>query len=268
MNDMLDLNTVNIVDSPDFKSYKKTVDLTRVVMTSGGFQFESTMPPTWMTHVPGWGKDDPNGDPNDPGDLLYTVCIGAFIKGQWYLAGFIQKFDNSPTGAAIMSPSATDPDVIAWKKDWAYDNRWNPLNFWTPTAGDLIAVMLVAGNGRGASAGGIKPERSNIQVIQLPTNGIADFRFAQTAQGQVSNPPVIDEPEAPSNLEQRIMALEAKIDRVLNTITDHSVASGNVQSDVAKLALSTLSTIKEVRDRQDRSYKSSGPISIVLHPVD
>jgi hypothetical protein len=191
--DQLSLDDIAFVNqAADFRSYARTVDISRVVMSSQGFQFDADITPSWMTHVPGWGKDDPKGDPNDPGDLLYTICVGIHNEAGWWMSGFVQKYDFTPSGAPILAIDEKK-QINNWQANWAYDARWSPMDVYAPKAGDTIALMLVAGNGR-AGAGGQNPQRSNVVLVTIPSNGIGDFRFGAVGE---SVPPVVSPPEPP-----------------------------------------------------------------------
>jgi hypothetical protein len=212
MTDQLDISQLTIVDSPDPKAFAHTVDISRVVMSPDGFAFDANIPPSWMTHVPGWGDLDKGG--TDPGNLLFTVWLGVPLNGQWYAAGFIQKFDFTPTGAPILA-IAPDKGINNFQANWAYDGRWAPMNSYTPHVGDTIALMLTAGNARGAAAGGVKAERSQIVLIQIPDGGVGEFRVQSVQPPAPPAPPVDPAPVVPPvPPSDGLAAVLARLDRI------------------------------------------------------
>lgn len=171
--DAIDLATAIVHASPaDIASWPVTTALERITMRPGqdqGLSLRFSANQVWPDYTPpGW-----------EGPIQYTVWAGAFVDGQWHIAGFIQMWRTRPsTGAPILAQ---------WNSDWAYDaNRWGAMCGFRPKAGDKMAFFVSAGNARRGSAGpegnvtSVR-ERSNVVLVELPAGDQGEFVFGEAA---------------------------------------------------------------------------------------
>jgi hypothetical protein len=165
-NDMLNLSTADIVNSPDVRSWPCTAALTRVSFENGQTSVEFSKkdgPGRWPDGIPpGW-----------EGPLQYTLWLFVHVGGgTWCGSGFVQFWHGR---AASGTPG--DPDVPSrYHANWYYGTRWRPINgHGQIQPGEEIGFMVTSGNARD-SVGPFGPqERSNVVVFRATDNGTFDF---------------------------------------------------------------------------------------------
>jgi hypothetical protein len=111
----------------------------------------------------GLWPQDPVAYP-DAVNLQYTLWVVLQTSpGVWSTAGFIQMWVGRPgTGA---TPMNTD-----WTNNWAYSSVWGPLHGSTPTFGTQMGFFLSAGNARGYGSVSTVRERSEVVLLNLPSD--------------------------------------------------------------------------------------------------
>lgn len=167
---LLDVNTVQTVNSPDFRSWPETTQITRVELRLTGVHVDFSKkdgPGRWPDiRTPGW-----------TGDLQYSLGICMKIAATWYC--------NAP----IEIWYTTDYDKDAWGGDdggiqkpgqipsnWFYDrNRWGAMAGYQPQPGEQVAIFVVAGDARSNYYSDPRSvlERSNFVLLRMPAAGSA-----------------------------------------------------------------------------------------------
>jgi hypothetical protein len=154
--DQLDLRQATVYNSPaDVASWPITTRITRLEMLgcSGGIAPTFAAQNTWPNYTPpGWD-----------GPLQYTLWAVVNVNGHWNTSGFIQFWKGREnTGAPILPLSCGFP------VNWAYDQRWGPMNGYSPRVGEQMGFFVTAGDAR--NVGGVTSlrERSNVVVVNLP----------------------------------------------------------------------------------------------------
>jgi hypothetical protein len=155
--DQMDLHQATVYNSPpDVADWPITTKITRLqtIGCNGGIALTFSAQNTWPDYTPpGWD-----------GPLQYTVWAVVNVNGRWNMSGFIQFWkgrDN--TGAPILPLSCGFP------VNWAYDGRWGPMNGYRPSVGERMGFFVTAGDAR--NQGGVTSlrERSNVVVVDLPS---------------------------------------------------------------------------------------------------
>jgi hypothetical protein len=155
--DQMNLAEATVYNSPaDVASWPITTRITRLDMLgcNGGIAMTFAAQNTWPNYTPpGWD-----------GPLQYTVWAVANVNGHWNTSGFIQFWrGRENTGAPILPLSCGFP------VNWAYDGRWGPMNGYRPSVGERMGFFVTAGDAR--NVGGVTSlrERSNVVVVDLPS---------------------------------------------------------------------------------------------------
>jgi hypothetical protein len=176
--DAINLSQVTVYNSPaDIASWPVTTAITRleihaskpkdgvsVVFDKQG-HFEG---PTWI----GWPP--PDGVNNLPfsQEIQYTVWAVVQVNGQWYTSGFIEMWTGrASTGAPILSDFA---------RNWAYDQRWGPMQGHQPQVGEQMGFFVSAGDARGHQSATSLRERSNVVIVPLPAGDEGVFTYPAT----------------------------------------------------------------------------------------
>lgn len=167
--DMIDLSSVTIASSPsDIAQWPITRSIKQIVMSpSNGlsFVFDKELPESWKWFT-GHGDDN----------FQYTVWAAAFYNGKITAAAFIQMWEGRD-GTGTMDPNPPLNWSTHFHQNWAYSSRWGDLNLYVPKAGDQMGFLVSAGNGRDQSSVTSVRERSNIVVINVPSNSQGSWSF-------------------------------------------------------------------------------------------
>jgi hypothetical protein len=163
--DAVPLSSMIIRDSPaTLGSWPITTALRVVDIGANGIHLEFSKQtgagrwPDWTP--PGWD-----------GPLQYTLGMALNIGGQWYAAAPIQFWYG-------LDRSGGPPSQYAL--NWFYaPGRWAPMTTHQPAVGETIGFFVCAGDCRGRVDGNGSPvkERSNVVMVQMPTDAGARYTF-------------------------------------------------------------------------------------------
>jgi len=151
----VDITQLQIENSPDVRGWAPTATISKIEFWRGaGLHIEFDKRATWPDVVPpGWD-----------GPVQHTVWLLLKIDGRWYGSGVIECWRDRQ--------STDDDDVIANNqiaRNWLYDGRWGPMQGHQPQPGELVGVMVTAGDARGKDVHGVA-ERSRIVEIAWPSS--------------------------------------------------------------------------------------------------
>jgi hypothetical protein len=171
--DAFDIASAQLVDSPDVRSWPITTAITRIQVTPDNTRLTFSK------------QNDPGRWPDTPttpsmGPLQYTVWLFLNIAGVWVGAAFVEMwFGRDGVGDA---PSD-------FNKNWFYDARWAPMNGHGPIVpGEIIGMMVMAGDGRNNAGALTVNERSNIVTFAAPAGDAGDFAFPADVPAPVPAP--------------------------------------------------------------------------------
>jgi hypothetical protein len=178
MTDAFDLAQATIVRSPqDIASWQKTLAITRVQEDPrGGFQltFDKPVPESWK-----WPSN-----PAVPSDN-FQFTVWAFARppsvGSWIGAGFVQMWQGrSMTDGALpamftLNGTPAVPGYVNWWGD--IRKLWGDMSTYVPKPGDVIGLMVSAGNARLVDGVTSVRERSNVVTFALPASDNLSVRF-------------------------------------------------------------------------------------------
>src|SRR5579862_9482702 len=149
----IDIARLQIENSPDVRDWAPTATITTIEFWRGaGIHIAFDKNASWPDVVPpGWD-----------GPVQYTVWMLLQIDGRWYGSGVIECWrDRQSTD----DTDVTETNQIA--RNWLYDSRWGPMQGHQPQAGELVGIMVTAGDARGKDVHGVA-ERSRIVEIAWP----------------------------------------------------------------------------------------------------
>lgn len=270
MTDMVNVNDLVFHSSPDPKLFQPRVNLKSVTFDpSMGISFR-VEPDNWPDYLPpGW-----------QGPIHATLWAGFFVDNRPHVAGFMQ-FYRGPnpkiwTGAPILQVD-TESGKLQWNKNWAYDNRWAPLNNYAPRAGNRMILFLTAGNARKGSAG-FEPditsvaERTNIVVIEVPPANVSrTFTFdtpvdnGNQDNGNGSNGG--NGGGTNSDVIELAHAVRGQIE-VLSELVIAMKDLKDVVSPTHDLLAHAINLIEEVKNRQDNTLEGRAGLNLVLRRTD
>jgi hypothetical protein len=156
--DQMNLGQAVVYNSPaDVASWPITTHITRIEMLgcNGGVAPTFAAQNRWPDYTPsGWD-----------GPLQYTLWAVVNVNGQWNTSGFIQFWrGRENTGAPIL------PLGCGFPVNWAYDARWGPMNGYRPHVGEQMGFFVTAGDARNQGGPTSVRERSNVVVVNLPSD--------------------------------------------------------------------------------------------------
>jgi len=149
----IDIAQLQIQNSPDVRGWAPTATISKIEFWRGaGIHIEFDKRASWPDVVPpGWD-----------GPIQHTVWLLLRIDGRWYGSGIIECWrDRQSTD----DTDVTENNQIA--RNWLYDGRWGPMQGHQPQAGELVGMMVTAGDARGKDVHGVA-ERSGIVEIAWP----------------------------------------------------------------------------------------------------
>lgn len=150
-----DLSTVTIVASPDVRGFAVTSSITSLSFMPGTIHIDHTLRGTWPPI---------EIDPVEHVLQEATIWIFFHIGGQWYA-----------TGGERLRPSQTDkmlPNPSGIGFEWLYDpGRWGVMTGYTPSPGDLVGFMVVAGSTRSDNSV-IVMERTGVVLVPFPADDV------------------------------------------------------------------------------------------------
>ena len=166
----IDIDRLQIQNSPDVRGWAPTATISKIEFWRGaGLHIEFDKRAAWPDVVPpGWD-----------GPVQHTVWLLLKIDGRWYGSGVIECWrDRQSTD----DDDVTENNQIA--RNWLYDGRWGPMQGHQPQPGELVGVMVTAGDARGKDVHGVA-ERSRIVEIAWPSSsGVsAPFVWVEGAGG-------------------------------------------------------------------------------------
>jgi hypothetical protein len=262
MNDAVNVEDLVFHSSPDPKLFRKTVNIKSISFDSNlgvGFEIE---PDNWPNYVP----------PTWQGPITCTLWAGFYVDNLPHVAGFMQYWRGRQwSGAPIMGVDVAS-GKLQWNVNWAYDNRWAPLNHYVPVAGNKMIFFLTAGNARKGSAGAEPDitsvaERSNIVMIDIPP---ANENKVFTFDGVIEppKPPPVTPPANESELKKLTDALKEQT----KVFTDLIIVVSDLVSYVNNThaaVLGVTSTVNEVKQRQDNTIEGRAlGMNVVLRRTD
>ena len=163
-NDQINVNQATFLNSPNMASWPITTSITEIELRSSGIRVEFSKkngPGRWPDITPpGWD-----------GALQYTLGMCLNIGNRWYCSAVVEYWHD-------LQESGGPPSQYA--ENWFYaPERWAPMTGHQPSVGETIGFYVCAGDCRNNPAGDLSParERTNIVLVQMPTNGGALFRF-------------------------------------------------------------------------------------------
>lgn len=240
MRDMVDVTSLVFHSSPDPKLFHPKVALKSIT-------FDPTLGISYRIEPDNWPDYLP---PNWQGPIHCTLWAGFMVDNRPHVAGFIQfhRGDNPKiwTGAPILQKDIAT-NKLQWNVNWAFDNRWAPLNSYTPVAGNKMILFLTAGNARKGSAG-FEPditsvaERTNIVVVDLPpANELRTFTF----NDDMTNVTYETEPPKPS------VAINENFSKAIlesiEVLSEMVVAIKELKDEFSELR----TEVGEIKNRQD-----------------
>jgi hypothetical protein len=162
---MINANGATWLNSPaGLANWPITTSITEIELRSSGVRVEFSKkdgPGRWPDITPpGWS-----------GALQYTLGMCLNIGGQWYCSAVVEYWYG-------LQESGGPPSQYAM--NWFYaPERWAPMTFHQPAVGETIGFFVCAGDCRNNAAGDLSPvkERTNIVLVQMPTDGGALYRF-------------------------------------------------------------------------------------------
>jgi hypothetical protein len=162
--DAVPLSSMIVKNSPAFGNWPITTALRVVDIRANGIHVEFSKqsgPGRWPDWTPpGWD-----------GPLQYSLGMALNIGGQWYASSPIEFWYG-------LDRSGGPPSQYAL--NWFYDpGRWAPMTTHQPAVGETIGFFVVAGDARGRVDGHGSPvkERSNVVMVQMPTDAGARYTF-------------------------------------------------------------------------------------------
>lgn len=166
--DEVNVASVVVHGSPaDIASWRITAAITRVQMSpSGGLTlfFDRPLPDSWK-----WPSN-----PDAPSDnFQFTVWLAVRLRdGSIHTAGFVQMWQGREMGKGALPPILT-----GWPLYWGNQGSATEGVFgdYVPGVGDLLGVMVSAGNARGVTTVTSVRERSNMVTLSLPAGDNGDF---------------------------------------------------------------------------------------------
>lgn len=209
-----DMSRLVIHQSPDVRTWPQTVNIIAIRETSrAGFAltFDRSIPESWK-----WPSN-----PAVPSDhFLYTVWFCARLSGVWHGAGLVQMWEGRPFTRAI-PPLFPDVDgAPGFTRLWGDARRlWGELSNYVPVPGDMLGIMVSAGNARLTDSVSSVPERSNLVLFPITASDEAAVVYpppdmpgpvpVPVPPGPPPGPPPVAVPTAQA---LDLVRLEAKID--------------------------------------------------------
>jgi hypothetical protein len=188
MTDMLPLDNVTILNSPDVRRWPITSEITHLALRDGTITLDHTKRGLWpaVPYV----------------DTTQEATIWVFfkIRGLWYGTGG-ERLRPQQTVKELDQPSHIGPG-------WLYDiHRWGPMTNYVPQEGELVGFMVVAGISRGFGDAPVH-ERSAVVLLPFPNANGGVYPPWASVGGPIE-PPAFDPAEAHREILTRFEALEA-----------------------------------------------------------
>lgn len=150
--DAIDLAGAEIHGSPDVRNWPITLGLS-VVREGENLRllFDREVPQSWV-----WPNGGPVGD-----NFQYTIWAVVVLNGQVVAAGFLQRWQG-------LDPAFESP-LSNWINWWGPDGSATGGVFggYVPSPGDVIGIMVTAGNARAFTSVSSVAERSNVATVAL-----------------------------------------------------------------------------------------------------
>lgn len=199
MRDTLDLSTVQIVSSPDVRSWPITTEITELGIHPSVLHIRYDKQGQWP--------------PVDIGGALQEATVWIFlqINGEWHA-----------TGAERLRPNQTDkPEDVAVSNfigtSWLYDpHRWGPMAGYVPKVGELVGFMVAAGSTRSDDHVNVR-ERSAVVLVRWPDAQGADYPPFVTSPEPQPEPLRREVVPTPNDASAAAVAL-AKLDAIHDAI--------------------------------------------------
>jgi hypothetical protein len=175
MTDAIDLSTVQYHNSPNVSGWPITSELTALSLRPGNMHLEFTTQGQWP--------------PVPLGDAFQEATFWVFLNvdGTWHGTGAERLRPNQKNKPEDQKVS----NYIA--ESWLYDpHRWGPMARYVPRVGELVGVMVAAGDQRGADNANVR-ERTAVMLVKWPDDAGADFPPFASLQPP---PPAPDAPPA------------------------------------------------------------------------
>jgi hypothetical protein len=221
MTDALDLQAAMMVQSPDVAAWAPTLRIVRVSCTpAGGFvvEFDRPVPEAWK-----WPSNPAVPSENYQWTFWWFKQIGSL----WFGAGLVQMWQGREQGTRALPPLFADVDgAPGWTRLWGEGEKWPALAGHPPRPGEVLGIMVSAGNARQTPGITSVAERSNIVPWTVRADDRGDVTFPAEAAPPV-DPPVIGVPPAPTSVEARLTAIETQLtifNGTISALTDALVA--------------------------------------------
>lgn len=210
-NDAIDLAEAIVLNSPnDVANWTKDANITSIITRGseqndrGNTVIEFDKVDSWASFHPVWAA---------PGELMqYTVWLGLFLEGKWYISGFIQMWQNR---------FGTGDSPKLYNEDWYYDSgRWAPMTGHKISINEEICFFITNSDARNNGSTGFK-KRSNVVKIKIDEDFSARYDFDNEYN---PIPPL----PLPANDDKAVQILTMIADDVhyLRVMVDKSMQSG------------------------------------------
>lgn len=180
MPDYIDLSKAQIDGSPDVRNWPITVNISTIDMDPVGgltITFDRTIPESWKWYT-GNGSDN----------YQYTVWLVVPINGVYHAQGFIQMWQGRKMGDGSLPPITNRFDPSGW-----IGGLGGQITAYKPKAGDLLGLLVTAGDARGRGTVSSVAERSNVVDFILPPGDKGHFAYYNIPPVQ----PPTDDPKPP-----------------------------------------------------------------------
>jgi hypothetical protein len=160
-NDMIDMQSISIVGSPDVRNWPATATIHVLDFNSSGIAID-------FTKKEGAGRWPDVLPPGWDGPLQYTVWMVVNHGGRWYSAGGVEFWHG-------LGRSGGPPSQFA--NNWYYNPQlWAPITYHQPAPGERVGFFVTAGDQRAKDVHAVA-ERSNIVAISFPSDGGGYYPF-------------------------------------------------------------------------------------------
>ena len=160
--DAIDLaHAVITSGSPDVRDWPISATITELIFGHNGMDINFTKrdgPQAWPFVKSGEG-----------GEIQYTLWVGCFIDGRWYLTGAIlcisrPGFANYVPTGDVFATNVDGSGLGQLPKNWSYDVG-APLATYQPSPGEMVAWFVTAGAQR---RGDVHTVRARSNVVVAP----------------------------------------------------------------------------------------------------
>lgn len=189
----IDINTIQIHNSPDVRGWSQTATISKVVFDNHGVAVDFDKHQAWPDVTPpGW-----------TGPVQYTVWLFIYRNNEWHGAGIVEMWrDRGSTG------DYTQPTLAQhFTENWIHDDGWDAIP--AISTGEPVGIMVTAGDARKKDVH-LVAERSNIVVVPVANSAVYTF--------DSPIPPPEPPPDPDPTPVPELIALLKSIDEKLTTL--------------------------------------------------